>query len=104
MTRKLALVLSGLLLVGAHAPDEPDAPADGPRDCIDLSAVTNRTAEDGQTIRFDLIGGRSYVNRLAGRCPGLRDSSRRVRASATRSRRRRASSRAASRPSGVTLK
>jgi hypothetical protein len=38
--------------------------------------VTNRAAEDEQSIRFDLTGRRSYLNRLAGRCPGLRDSSR----------------------------
>ena len=44
--------------------------------CIDLSAVTNRRAEDGRTIRFDLIGGKTYLNRLPGRCPGLQQSSR----------------------------
>jgi len=42
------------------------------RDCISASQIINRRAEDAQTIRFDVAGGRSYVNRLGGECPGLR--------------------------------
>ena len=59
---------------------EPTAPAaaqaEGARDCIDFRAVTSRGAEDERTIRFDLIGGAVYRNRLPDNCPGLRQASR----------------------------
>ncbi len=45
------------------------------RDCIDLSRVTGRSATGPQTIRFEQLGGRVYVNELPGRCPGLRQQS-----------------------------
>ncbi|MDQ8757150.1 hypothetical protein RCO27_13040 [Sphingosinicella sp. LHD-64] len=79
MIRTLAVSLAALVLSAASA-QEPQAKAsaatDGTRNCIDLSAVTSRQAEDGQTIRFEAIGGRTYRNHLPGRCPGLQQSSR----------------------------
>jgi hypothetical protein len=71
--------LAAIALVAATAAAQPPA-STGPagaapspaRSCIDLADVTNRHAEDSRTIRFDLIGGRAYRNRLGGDCPGLR--------------------------------
>lgn len=73
MIRTIILRLLPLSLLGVGGPDEP---AGATRACIDLSAVTSRAGEDERTIRFDLIGGRTYRNRLPGRCPGLHQSSR----------------------------
>lgn len=56
-------------LAGAAQEREP---VGATRDCIDLSRVTGRQATGPQTIRFEQLGGRVYVNELPGRCPGLR--------------------------------
>ena len=42
--------------------------------CLSNSRITSRIAEDGQTIRFELLGGRIYRSRLSDRCPGLRQA------------------------------
>jgi hypothetical protein len=69
-----------LLILAQCAPagdPVPGASGSAPAvDCIDLGAVTSRAAEDERTIRFDMIGGAVYRNRLPGRCPGLQSSSR----------------------------
>ena len=72
-----AIALLAILATQLCAATPPAATGTGPvtRDCISLNAVTNRYAEDERTIRFDLIGGRTYRNILPGRCPGLRQSS-----------------------------
>lgn len=41
------------------------------RSCLSNSQISSSRAEDGQTIRFELFGGRIYRNRLSGACPGL---------------------------------
>jgi hypothetical protein len=76
MIRTAALCLSLPLLVQCAAPAAGPAAAAqaeeaGAVDCIDLSRVSGRRATGADRIRFDLLGGRSYENRLPGRCPGL---------------------------------
>jgi hypothetical protein len=69
-----ALLVTLPLLLQCTAPAaRPAAQASvtGEVDCIDLSRVSSRRALGPDSIRFDLLGGRSYVNRLPGRCPGL---------------------------------
>ena len=72
---RAAAFLMLALLAGCAAPPPPEAgtPA-GALDCIDLSRVSSRIAEGPDRIRFDLLGGLSYENRLPGRCPGLEAS------------------------------
>lgn len=76
MIRSALLVTVLATQIGAAAPPIPDRDAPAAQNCISLNAVTNRYAEDERTIRFDLIGGRTWRNVLPGRCPGLRQSSR----------------------------
>jgi hypothetical protein len=80
--KRLATAAAALCLAQcAPAGEAPTGPAGaaeavGAVDCIDLGAVTSRAAEDSRTIRFDTIGGGSWHNRLAERCPGLRQAAR----------------------------
>ena len=68
---KTIVALAALLLTSHAAQQTP--PAEPERvSCIDLSAVTARRAEGPALIRFEMIGGAVYRNRLPGRCPGLR--------------------------------
>jgi hypothetical protein len=73
--RLSTLLLALPLFAGCAAPPppEPGVQADA-IDCIDLSRVSSRIAEGSDRIRFDLLGGRAYENRLPGRCPGLEAS------------------------------
>jgi hypothetical protein len=74
MIRSLTLFLALPLLSQCAAPAaEPAAQigTSGAIDCIDLSRVSSRRVEGPDRIRFDLLGGRDYVNQLPGRCPGL---------------------------------
>jgi hypothetical protein len=82
---RILATAAALMLLAQCAPPETAGPAAvGPaaagsgqaRDCIDLGAVTSRAAEDARTIRFDMIGGAVWRNRLPGRCPGLSQASR----------------------------
>jgi hypothetical protein len=70
-----AMLLSTIFcLAGCSNAAAPPSSADiaaGALDCIDLSAVIGRRAEGPDAIRFDLLGGRSFINRLPGQCPGL---------------------------------
>lgn len=75
MPRAIALLTVLVTQLGATPPPAASDSAPATLDCISLNAVTNRYAEDERTIRFDLIGGRTYRNILPGRCPGLRQSS-----------------------------
>src|SRR5262245_36762833 len=74
------LMAAAVLMVAQSQPqDSEDAgmqPTGEMHNCIDYSAVTTSRAEDERTIVFELIGGRTYRNRLGGRCPGLHDASR----------------------------
>jgi hypothetical protein len=72
MIRFAAALLSLAWLAGcappaAPPPGEPQAGVD----CIDLGAVSGRRAEGPDSIRFELLGGKAFVNHLPGRCPGL---------------------------------
>jgi hypothetical protein len=68
-----AAAFAALLVAPAMASDSPEQESVGAtRDCIDLSRVTGRQAAGPQSIRFELLGGRVYMNELPGRCPGLR--------------------------------
>ena len=74
MIRTLVAIALVAATGAAQPPDSTEPASAGPsaaRSCIDLADVTNRHAEDSRTIRFDLIGGRTYRNRLGGDCPGL---------------------------------
>ena len=78
MDKLAAPLVVALLTVGTGSamtgpPMEQTAPAKiGDRmTCLSNSRITNRIAEGGQSIRFELLGGRVYRSRLAGRCPGL---------------------------------
>ncbi|MDB5670107.1 MAG: hypothetical protein JWO25_1066 [Alphaproteobacteria bacterium] len=66
------------LLLAQCAPqvDSPaaGAPAGARIECIDLSAVAARRAEGPDSIRFEMFGGKAFVNHLPGRCPGLAQS------------------------------
>jgi hypothetical protein len=70
MTRAVAILLFLLLARCAPATPPPDA-QDGSVECIDLSAVSGRHAEGPDSIRFEMLGGKAFVNHLPGRCPGL---------------------------------
>ncbi|WP_129790426.1 hypothetical protein [Sphingosinicella sp. CPCC 101087] len=77
--RTTAMAAALLVLTQCAPAQDPMTAASGNEsaiDCIDLGAVTSRAAEDERTIRFDMIGGAVYRNRLPGRCPGLQSSSR----------------------------
>ena len=76
MIRPAMLLLALPLLGHCAAPPRPAAAQAeaGGIDCIDLGSVTSRRAEGPDSIRFDLIGGTSVINRLPGRCPGLASS------------------------------
>ena len=81
MNRMLAAALTGLLLLGAGGAVTGSAAQPGTneqpgavRNCISSSSISNRIVEDRQTIRFELLGGRSYRNRLSAPCPGLRQA------------------------------
>jgi hypothetical protein len=70
----LLAMAAGSAMPGAAAEQKAAAKAgDGPN-CLSNSQITNRIAEDGQTIRFELLGGRVYRSRLSGRCPGLQQA------------------------------
>ena len=72
---RIAALLPLLPLLGACAAPPPEAgAAEGAVDCIDLSRVSSRIAEGPDRIRFDMLGGRVWENRLPGRCPGLEAS------------------------------
>lgn len=60
----------GNAVVDQKAPEK----AGDSRTCIPNGAIVGRIVEDAQTIRFELLGGRSYRNRLSGPCPGLRQA------------------------------
>lgn len=57
---------------GAIAEQKAPEKAGDSRSCIPNGSIAGRVVEDEQTIRFDLLGGRRYRNRLSGPCPGLR--------------------------------
>ena len=71
MKRLSAFALLVPLVAGCQGPPPAPQAAAGALDCIDLSRVVGRRAEGADRIRFDLLGGRAYENRLPGRCPGL---------------------------------
>jgi hypothetical protein len=77
---RTTVTAAALMVLAQCAPAGDPVPGGGgggpALDCIDLGAVTSRAAEDERTIRFDMIGGAVYRNRLPGRCPGLQSSSR----------------------------
>ena len=73
MVRTAALLIS-LWLAGCASPPAETGAQVAALDCIDLSRVSSRIAEGPDRIRFDLLGGQSYENRLSGRCPGLEAS------------------------------
>ena len=82
MQRLFIAGLAALMTIGLGA--EPDGAAasqqqtpDSARDnhiCIPNGSIVSRIVEDEQTIRFELLGGRIYRNRLSGPCPGLRQA------------------------------
>ena len=70
----LLAMTAGNAMPGAAAEQKAvERAGDGPN-CISNSQIISRVAEDGQTIRFELLGGRVYRNRLQGRCPGLQQA------------------------------
>lgn len=71
MIRAFSLALLPLLAQCAPAPPPAETSRLAEVDCIDLSAVSGRRATGPDSIRFDMLGGRTFVNRLPGRCPGL---------------------------------
>ncbi len=78
MYRPFAAVLAGLLTIGAGSAgggiqQEPEKAGDT-RACISNASIASRVVEDEQTLRFELLGGRRYRNRLSGPCPGLRQA------------------------------
>jgi hypothetical protein len=75
MTRAAILLLVLPLVAQCMPPPAAGgAAAAGAIDCIDLGAVSGRRVQGPDSIRFDMIGGKSLVNRLPGRCPGLAGS------------------------------
>jgi len=66
----LALAAGGATQGANAEPKATERTGEGP-DCLANSRITSRIAEDGQNIRFELLGGRIYLSRLSGRCPGL---------------------------------
>lgn len=81
MHRLLAAGLAALLTAGlggppggAAAEQRVSEKAGDSRSCIPNGAIVGRVVEDAQTIRFELLGGRIYRNRLSGACPGLRQA------------------------------
>lgn len=69
----LLLAASATAQAGGQAPAARVTAAES-RVCLDLSSIVGRRAEDERTIRFETLDGRVYRNRLAARCPGLRQS------------------------------
>jgi hypothetical protein len=70
----LLAMSAGSAMPGAAAAPKATSKAGAGSACLYNSQITSRVAEDGQTIRFELLGGRVYRNRLSGRCPGLRQA------------------------------
>jgi hypothetical protein len=73
----LAVLLSASLgdtSGGAVVPQRSPEKAGDSRSCIPNGSIVSRIVEDAQTIRFELLGGRIYRNRLSGPCPGLRQA------------------------------
>lgn len=59
---------------GAVAEQQAPGKAGESRSCIPNGAIVSRIVEGDRTIRFELLGGRVYRNRLSGPCPGLRQA------------------------------
>ena len=59
---------------GAGAGQKPAEKVGDIRACIPNGSISGRVIEDAQTIRFELLGGRRYRNRLSGPCPRLRQA------------------------------
>jgi len=81
MPRIFMAAASCALLATAGAAETPPPrvagdEAAGTRDCLAMSAITTRRAEGPDSLYFETLGGGAYVNRLAGRCPGLQQASR----------------------------
>jgi hypothetical protein len=81
MHRLIVAGLAALLTVGLGGAsngataeqNSPEKAGEG-RICIPNGSIVSRIVEDEQTIRFELLGGRIYRNRLSGPCPGLRQA------------------------------
>ena len=70
----LLTMAAGSAMPGAAAEQKAAEKAGDSRTCLSNSQITNRIAEDAQTIRFELLGGRTYRSRLSAPCPGLRQA------------------------------
>jgi hypothetical protein len=70
----LLAMAAGGAIPGSAAEQKTAGQAGAGPNCLSNSQITNRVAEDDRTIRFELLGGRVYRNRLPGRCPGLRQA------------------------------
>jgi hypothetical protein len=81
MQRPLILVVVSLLAAGASstmnavgAGQKAAEKVGDSRSCIPNSSIVSRIVEDERTLRFELLNGRTYRNRLSGPCPGLRQA------------------------------
>jgi hypothetical protein len=73
-TIKIVSALAAALLLTTATVQADDAPAavDGEKKCIALQRIRNTKVIDNQHIRFELLGGKYYMNELPSKCPGLR--------------------------------
>lgn len=75
MKRYVTAAFVGLLAAGSGSAGQQVAEKAGDiRTCIPNGSIVSRVVEDAQTIRFEMLGGRRYRNRLSGPCPGLRQA------------------------------
>jgi len=81
MQKRLTIAFAGLLAIGI-GPAIDDGGAEqkaaektgDSRACIPNGSIVARVVEDEQSLRFELLGGRGYRNRLSAPCPGLRQA------------------------------
>jgi hypothetical protein len=73
-TIKIVSALATALLLTTAPVQAEDAPAavDGEKKCIALQRIRSTKVIDNQHIRFELQGGKYYMNELPNKCPGLR--------------------------------
>jgi len=81
MKSLFAAALVGLVALGAGgatnsagAEQKAAEKAGDSRTCLSNGSIVSRVVEDERTIRFEMLGGRIYRNRLSAPCPGLRQA------------------------------